>query len=327
MTTGTPRGIRNNNPGNIRYSPATATYEGCTGQDDKGFCVFDTPEHGIQAMYRLLGVYRSKYGLNTVRGIISRWAPSNENDTAAYIQIVSSAVGVLPDDQLLEAQLPDLVQAMIQHENAQQPYTAEQISSGLGTTAPAPTAEKPKMPILAIISALGPLIAQFIPQVAKIFTPQEGRSEVSTRNLEAAQLVVDTIVKATGAPNIQAAVEEMKADPDVAKTAQAAVVNEPQIMALLEIGDGGIKAAREFADAQSDPNGPWWKFLANGAFWMGILLTPLIYMVVYRVLWDDSSEQLKTVVVTAILSGLLGAITGFWFGAAYTNTRTTPPKQ
>lgn len=60
------------------------------------FARFDTPENGIRALGKLLQTYQRVYGLNTVAKIISRWAPSNENDTAAYVRSVERRIGLAP---------------------------------------------------------------------------------------------------------------------------------------------------------------------------------------------------------------------------------------
>lgn len=127
---GQPRGIRNNNPGNLRHS--TDQWLGEVPGDDKAFKAFSDPFYGIRALAKLLLNYERKYGLRTISGIISRWAPDNENDTAAYIDAVAKACGVEPFQVLdVAAMLPSLVRAIIAHENGQQPYTDEQISQGI----------------------------------------------------------------------------------------------------------------------------------------------------------------------------------------------------
>lgn len=76
-------GQRNNNPLNIRYSKQN-NWLGQIGSN-KGFCVFDNIEHGYRAAIMLVRNYVRK-GFNTPRKIITRFAPSNENDTQAYIK-------------------------------------------------------------------------------------------------------------------------------------------------------------------------------------------------------------------------------------------------
>lgn len=125
------RGIRNNNPGNIRHG--TSRWQGMSAaQPDKEYVTFDSPLYGIRAMAKLLTNYASRYGLDTIRGIITRWAPPIENITASYIDNVSTRVGVLPDQKIdVTARMVPLVKAIIQHENGQQPYTDEQIDQGI----------------------------------------------------------------------------------------------------------------------------------------------------------------------------------------------------
>lgn len=130
MSTWKPRGIRNNNPGNIRRT-GTAWRGMSPQQPDPEYITFQSPVWGIRAMARILKNYRALYGLDTVAGIVSRWAPPSENNTAAYIASVSAAVGVDPDQPLTADQLPALVAAMIYHENGQQPYSLNTIKEGV----------------------------------------------------------------------------------------------------------------------------------------------------------------------------------------------------
>ncbi|WP_419810677.1 structural protein [Bacterioplanoides sp.] len=126
---GTVRGIRNNNPGNIRKG---ADWDGAAG-DDGAFVIFDSPEFGIRALSKLLLNYERLYGLNTVSGIINRYAPTNENNTLAYVESVAGKLGVNPHEQITVAdRLPELVKAIIYHENGQQPYSDDLIGRGIG---------------------------------------------------------------------------------------------------------------------------------------------------------------------------------------------------
>lgn len=118
------RGLRNDNPGNIR-AVSGVTWVGQVGIDDKGFVVFDSWQNGVRAMAITLRNYQRHHGLSTVAEIISRWAPGVENDTASYIGDVSNRMGVTPAQSLNlenDATLTALVQAVIHHENGLQPY-------------------------------------------------------------------------------------------------------------------------------------------------------------------------------------------------------------
>jgi len=95
-----PRGIRNNNPLNIRRSKDQ--WKGLAeAQTDRAFVQFKTLEYGWRAAFYLLTrTYYHKYRLYTIRTIIRRWAPSNENDTNAYIANVSKLTGIDPDEPI-----------------------------------------------------------------------------------------------------------------------------------------------------------------------------------------------------------------------------------
>lgn len=114
------RGLRNNNPGNIKeFSGDRTQWQGERATDDDPvFEEFTYMWEGVRALAVTLLTYSRKYGLNTVRGIISRWAPGSENNTAAYIASVSAALGVKPDQVIdVRARLLPLVKAICVHEN------------------------------------------------------------------------------------------------------------------------------------------------------------------------------------------------------------------
>ena len=95
-----PRGIRNYNPLNIRRSKDQ--WKGMAEvQNDRAFVQFKSLEYGWRAAFYLLTrTYYHKYRLYTIRGIISRWAPSCENDTSAYVANVSRLTGIGPDEPI-----------------------------------------------------------------------------------------------------------------------------------------------------------------------------------------------------------------------------------
>lgn len=125
-----PRGLRNNNPGNIRETTGSL-WNGQTGTDGQ-FAIFGAPEYGIRAMSKLLMNYQALYGIDTVRGLINRWAPPNENDTGAYVGHVAESLGVHPDQTIEVAEhLPGLVAVITRHENGVQPYSDELINTGV----------------------------------------------------------------------------------------------------------------------------------------------------------------------------------------------------
>ena len=83
-----PRGIRNNNPLNIRRG---TNWLGLSKhQTDPAFCQFDSMTYGLRAGLIIIRTYMMKYKLTTIHSIVSRWAPPSENDTNAYVKSVSS---------------------------------------------------------------------------------------------------------------------------------------------------------------------------------------------------------------------------------------------
>jgi hypothetical protein len=104
---GAPRSVRNNNPGNIEDGAFAKGLPGYQGSDGR-FAIFATPEAGRAAQVHLLQSYGNR-GINTVAGIVNRWAPpSDGNDTKAYATRVASSLGVSPSSPL-DMQDPNIV--------------------------------------------------------------------------------------------------------------------------------------------------------------------------------------------------------------------------
>lgn len=115
-----PRGLRNNNPLNIRR---TATlWQGLSKeQNDPDFFQFESMAWGYRAAFVVLRTYRNRYGINTVERIVRRWAPEKDgNDTEYYIRKVTVLTG-LERTQIVDDQDPrtmmNLVAAMSRVEN------------------------------------------------------------------------------------------------------------------------------------------------------------------------------------------------------------------
>lgn len=125
------RGIRNNNPGNVRLSATTwAGQVPAAEQTDPEFVQFTDPVYGIRAMARIMKNYFAR-GVTTLAQVAATWAPPSENDTQAYIQSLVAQTGYDPNARLSPADLPAIIPAFIRHENGSQPYTAAQISKGI----------------------------------------------------------------------------------------------------------------------------------------------------------------------------------------------------
>lgn len=115
-----PRGIRNNNPLNIRIGN---TWLGeVTNPTDDEFEQFVHVCYGLRAGFILLKRYINRYKLNTIEKIVSRWAPHNENNTRSYINQVARSMNITPDTPLLyedKDRMCTLVYEMVYVENGQ----------------------------------------------------------------------------------------------------------------------------------------------------------------------------------------------------------------
>ena len=115
------RGIRNNNPLNIRRNPANQWQGLRPVQADKLFCQFKAMKWGLRAAIKLLDNYIRR-GAQTPRQIISRWAPPSENDTASYVRKACQRAGLDPDQPVLyHKELLRLIKAMSWIESHFQP--------------------------------------------------------------------------------------------------------------------------------------------------------------------------------------------------------------
>lgn len=112
------RGIRNNNPGNIRHDGTV--WRGEISGSDAQFKTFKTMVWGLRAIYHLLNNYYVLYGLDTVEQMIRRWAPPEDgNRTESYISTVSSLSGIPSTRRLIPTErsmMEPIVRAMIRVE-------------------------------------------------------------------------------------------------------------------------------------------------------------------------------------------------------------------
>lgn len=182
-----PRGVRNNNPGNLIRG--SKSWDGEVDGGDPRYASFSSPEAGIRAMGKTLLNYQDRYGLRTIEGIIGRWAPSSENDTAGYVRNVAKALGTTPDAplDLHDAKtLGTLTRAIIVQENGKQPYTDQQIAVGLA----AATGNNPVKPAAAGPSRdpnapTGLALVDSLPPGWKLHVLQMARSQAHQQMSEA----------------------------------------------------------------------------------------------------------------------------------------------
>ena len=114
-----PRGVRNNNPLNIRIGN---TWLGeVPNPTDSDFEQFVSVAYGLRAAFCILRRYINRYQRNTIEKIVSTWAPATENHTSLYIGFVAQRLGINPDDVIDYSDtemMVKLVQAMAKFESA-----------------------------------------------------------------------------------------------------------------------------------------------------------------------------------------------------------------
>ena len=126
-----PKGIRLNNPGNIEKG---LNWKGLADvQADSRFATFESPEYGIRAIAKLLRTYNKKYGIDTIKDIITRWAPTHENPTASYISNVAKWTGFSATEHLNMQDpmiLARIAKAICRQENGIVPWDDETFIKG-----------------------------------------------------------------------------------------------------------------------------------------------------------------------------------------------------
>lgn len=112
------RGARNHNPLNIRIG--NSWLGEAARPDESEFEVFVSDEYGLRAGFIILRRYIRRYHKNTIRKIISTWAPTCENPTDMYINYVSHSSGIAPDKVIKfedEKTMVAIVKAMAYYES------------------------------------------------------------------------------------------------------------------------------------------------------------------------------------------------------------------
>ena len=126
-----PRGVRLSNPGNIRLTKdhwlGMAQY-----QPDESFVAFTESKWGYRAMARIL-LKHYREGIDTIRGLITEWAPPSENNTEAYIEHVAEHCGVADPNASCDVPglLPKLLEAITLHEQGENPWGMGPIMEGI----------------------------------------------------------------------------------------------------------------------------------------------------------------------------------------------------
>lgn len=224
-----PRGIRNNNPGNIVKSEEA--WEGKVAGLDSRYEAFATPQHGLRALAKNLMAYQANHGLSTIEEVVARWAPATENNTSSYIAAVSKSMGVESGaalDLTNRTTLVKLSRAIVDVENGKgaKAVTDAQISAGVD-------------------AALGtqplPIAAQSAPS-----TPTAPGAFVNMTPAEASRLK-------TGDPVFDALPADWKMQVVHLAQTQARQDNSQQ---RAELGNRYRDAAATFAAGKDFPNAP-----------------------------------------------------------------------
>tara|TARA_R100000773_G_C4221220_1_gene120257 strand:- start:1229 stop:4462 length:3234 start_codon:yes stop_codon:yes gene_type:complete len=109
-----PLSIRNNNPGNLRFADQTKA----VGKDGENFAQFDSAKDGLDALTAQV-VLDTQTRKETLSEFIHGYAPSTENNTAAYLAFLESQIGVSANERVPKEKVPSLVRAIVQMEGGQ----------------------------------------------------------------------------------------------------------------------------------------------------------------------------------------------------------------
>ncbi|CUJ41202.1 phage tail tape measure protein%2C TP901 family%2C core region [Achromobacter xylosoxidans] len=129
--TGTPRGIRNNNPGNLVYVGQTGASKEANGR----FATFSSAQEGLNALAAQLRRYGQR-GLNSIQSIVNTYAPASENNTGAYANYLAQKMGIDTNTQFDvnsdPAALAALIRGIVEYENGRNPYSNDMINQAAG---------------------------------------------------------------------------------------------------------------------------------------------------------------------------------------------------
>ena len=263
---------RYNNPGALEYQPWMEKYGARVGENGR-YAQFDSPDDGYNVMGKVLDTYQNKHGLNTVSGIVGRWAPSNvdNNSTSGYTQKVASELGIDPNAQLTPEQRPALMRAMASYESGRKApmpgqTTATPPTGGQNAMAGAypwnmlqwPNAVDPSVGDLNPGMQSGPL-AQPRPDQAAMFAsvppqdaPQPGPPMPPPRGPEGGQGMPPQTPPGGGVPSLQASIANM------GMQSQPGVDSQPNWLQKLSMNPlvmGGIMTALDASRGGSGVEG------------------------------------------------------------------------
>ena len=169
--------------------------------------------------------------------------------------------------------------------------------------------------MVPFVAAALPALINAAPALIRLF----GKGDQSEKNAQAAETVAAIAKEITSQPTVEGAVNSIESDPATAQAFSQAV--ESRWYELTgESGGGGIAGARK-ADAAAQASGKPWQ---SPALWISLALLPLVYLVVAAVLFGEGwTNDIRAMVVSSIISLVLGSVTGFFLGTSYGSQRKT----
>jgi len=180
------------------------------------------------------------------------------------------------------------------------------------TPATPPTKESPMAPLLQVLL---PSLISAVPKLASLFG---SGSEVSNRNIKAAEIAFSVAKDALGAANEQEVIERVQADPTAATTVAKAI--ESHWYVLAEAGGGGIEGARKAAAEYLQPGRHFWR---NPAFWVSLLLLAMPFMLLADVFFihpESYTGEIRTQIVTGVLM-VIAMVGQYWIGTSFSSAK------
>jgi len=186
---------------------------------------------------------------------------------------------------------------------------------GATATEPFPDSTTKDTNMAPFIAAAIPSLISAAPALIRLF----GKGEQSEKNAKAAEMAVEIAKSITDQPTAEGAVAALQSDPVVA-TAYAKAIESKWYELTGESGGGGIEGARKHDIQSQSSSKPW----LSPALWVSILILPLVYIVVVAVMFGEGwTNDIRAMVVSSIISLILGSITGFFLGTSYGSQRKT----
>jgi lysozyme len=173
-----------------------------------------------------------------------------------------------------------------------------------------PVVARQERPMAPILAALLPSLVSLIPEIGKLF----GDGPKTERNTKVAEKVAEIVVAATGAPNLQGAVEQMERDPTAVHAARQAV--QSAWYEIVPADGGGIDGAR--TAAMNATAGQDWRAIGYGVTLalLAVLIVGGGGAMVWSLIRDPlTSGEQRGMLIGAIVA-IIGSVVAFFFGSS-----------